>query len=304
MRETTGGTGAAQAIERVMDQRARLSRLSQLGGFARRFPLGAAGALTLLTLVLVAALAPQIAPYDPLEQDIPNRLTGPSSQFWLGTDDLGRDLFSRILFGARVSLYVGLMAVALGTVVGTPLGVASGYSGGWFDLLSQRIVDALMGFPSLVLAMVLVVALGASINNVTLAIGVMLAPRVMRLARSSALSIKEEVYVLAAQAIGASGLRVILRHVLPNALAPVFILATGYLGTAIIIEATLSFLGLGVPAPYPSWGNLLQLGTGGNLESAPWMAIFPGVALCVTIFSAAFLGDALRDALDPRLRGT
>ena len=276
----------------------------QLALFARRYPLGFAGGALLALMGSAAALAPFISPHDPIIQDIPNKLTAPSSLYWLGTDNFGRDVLSRVLYGARISLYVGFASVGLATIIGMLLGVASGYLGGIVDLALQRVVDMLLGFPGLILAMVMVVAMGASLNNVVLAIAVVFAPRVVRLARSSALSIKEEPYVLAAQSIGASHVRIILRHILPNALAPVFVLATGYLGTAIVVEASLSYLGLGVPPPNPSWGNMIFAGSRGNLEAAPWLSMFPGLALALVVFSFSFLGDALRDALDPRLRGT
>ena len=272
--------------------------------FARHYPLGFAGGVLLIMMITVAILAPLIAPYDPLGQDIPNKLAAPSSQFWFGADNFGRDVLSRVLYGARISLYVGFASVGLATVVGMLIGVASGYLGGVVDLVIQRVVDMLLGFPGLILAMVMVVAIGASLNNVVFAIAVVFAPRVVRLARSSALSIKEEPYVLAALSIGASHIRIMLRHILPNALAPVFVLATGYLGTAIVVEASLSYLGLGVPPPHASWGNMIFAGSRGNLEAAPWLSVFPGLALAFVVFSFSFLGDALRDAFDPRLRGT
>jgi peptide/nickel transport system permease protein len=295
--------GAAEPLS-VFVQRGSLHKLAWTAGrFAWGYPLGAAGGLMLLVMIFIAVFAPYVAPYDPLGQDVPNQYRSPGSPFWFGTDAFGRDSLSRIIFGARTSLYVGLMAVAFGSVSGTLLGVASGYMGGRFDIIVQRLVDAIMGFPSLVLALVLVVALGGSLNNVTLAIAVVFIPRAVRLARSSALSIKEEVYVAACQAIGASSLRVMFRHVLPNCLAPVFVLATGYLGTAVVTESSLSFLGLGVPPPHVSWGGMLNVGAHGHLEFAPWLAIFPGLAITLVVFAFAFLGDALRDALDPRLRG-
>lgn len=275
---------------------------SQILHFARRKPLGALGGIILVLVPLVAVLAPVIAPYDPVALNVPNRLNPPGAEFWLGTDTLGRDSFSRILFGARVSLYVGLVSVAIGTVVGLPLGVCSGYLGGKFDLLVQRVVDAAMGFPSLVLALILVVGLGPSLHSVTIAIAINLIPRMTRVARSSTLAVKAEVYVLAAKAIGCSSLRIMAWHVAPNTLAPVFVLATGYLGTAIVAEASLSFLGLGVPPPQPTWGGMLELAAKGYLEAAPWLAIYPGLALAVVVFAFALFGDALRDALDPRLR--
>jgi peptide/nickel transport system permease protein len=271
--------------------------------FVRYKPLGAVGGAILSLMVFVAIFAPYIATTDPTVQDASVRLDAPSSQALFGVDNHGRDVFSRVIYGTRISFYVGIMAVLIGTVTGVILGVTSGYAGGWFDLLVQRVVDALLGFPSIVLAMVLVVALGPSLTNVTLAIGLILIPRMTRLSRSSALSVKEEVYVTAAQAIGCSGLRIVGRHIVPNSLAPVFVLATGYLGTAIVTEASLSFLGLGIPPPAPSWGGMIQAGARGFMEAAPWLVVFPGLALSAAVFGFALFGDSLRDVLDPRLRG-
>jgi peptide/nickel transport system permease protein len=270
---------------------------------ARRYPVGFAGGVVLVLFALAAVCAPWITPHDPLVQDIPNKLASPSGQYLWGADNFGRDVLSRVIYGARVSMYVGFVSVGLATFIGTPLGVASGYLGGIADLVIQRFVDMFLGFPGLILAMVMVVALGASLNNVALAIGVVFLPRVVRLARASALTVKEEPYILAALATGAGSLRIMLKHVLPNSLAPVFVLATGYLGTAMVVEASLSFLGLGVPPPDPSWGSMIRAGASGNLEGAPWLSMYPGLALAVVVFSVSFLGDALRDALDPRLRG-
>jgi peptide/nickel transport system permease protein len=252
---------------------------------------------------LTAIFADVIAPYDPIKQDVPYRLRPPDESFWFGTDIYGRDVFSRIVYGARISLYVGILSVIVGTVVGMLLGASSGYFGGKYDLLMQRVMDALMGFPPIVLALILVVALGPSLNSVTVAIAITYMPRVARLARSSALAIKEEAYVDAARTIGCTAPRIMLRHVIPNSLTPVFVLATGQLGNAIVAEATLSFLGLGVPPPDPSWGGMLQFGAKGYLESAPWLTIFPGLALSSVVFAFALFGDALRDVLDPRLKG-
>ena len=302
MREIGGERGTVHAVQAALSTRSPRRWVSHVGRFALKYPLGAIGGATLLVIVFVAVFASQIAPYDPLFQDTPSRLQGPGIEFWFGTDSLGRDAFSRLVFGSRISLFVGLISVAIGTTTGTFLGVTSAYFGGWFDLQIQRVVDAFMGFPSLVLALVLVMALGGSLTNVTLAIAITLIPRMVRISRSSALSVKSEVYVLSAQALGCSSTRVVLRYIVPNSLAPVFVLATSYLGTAIVAEASLSFLGLGVPAPHPSWGGMLQFGARGYLEVAPWLAIFPGIALSLVVFSFSFLGDALRDALDPRLR--
>jgi peptide/nickel transport system permease protein len=270
--------------------------------FIRRQPVGAAGAAVLLVVSISALLADIIAPYDPILQDVPYRLRPPDESFWFGTDIYGRDVFSRIVYGARISLYVGIVSVVIGTVAGLIIGIASGYLGGTFDLWMQRIMDALLGFPPLVLALILVVALGPSLNSVTAAIAVTYTPRVARLARSSALAIKQEGYVDAARTIGCTTWRVMLRHVAPNSLTPVFVLATGQLGNAIVAEATLSFLGLGVPPPQPSWGSMLQFGARGYLESAPWLTLFPGLALSSVVFAFALFGDALRDVLDPRLK--
>jgi peptide/nickel transport system permease protein len=270
--------------------------------FIRKQPIGAAGAAVLILVLIAAIFADVIAPYDPILQDVPYRLRAPDESFWFGTDIYGRDVFSRIVYGARISLYVGIVSVVIGTVAGLLLGIASGYLGGNFDLWVQRIMDALMGFPPLVLALILLVALGPSLNSVTAAIAVTYIPRVARLARSSALAIKQEAYVDAARVIGCSTWRIMLRHVTPNSLTPVFVLATGQLGNAIVAEATLSFLGLGVPPPQPSWGGMLQFGARGYLESAPWLTIFPGLALSSVVFAFALFGDALRDVLDPRLK--
>jgi peptide/nickel transport system permease protein len=261
------------------------------------------GAVVLALLIAVAAAASLLATHNPTAQDGMNTLAPPGSDNWLGTDSFGRDLYSRIIFGARISLYVGFVSVLLGATVGTLVGVTSGYLGGKVDLLVQRVVDAFLGFPTLLLALIMMVALGGSINNVTLAIAIVFTPRFARLSRASALSVREEVYSLAAEAIGCRTMRIVLRHVLPNSLAPVFVLATGYLGQAIVTEAGLSFLGLGVPPPTPSWGGMLRQGADGYMEVAPGVSIFPGLALSIVVFSFAFLGDALRDILDPRLRG-
>ena len=304
MREAQRGTYTARAVQGALVLRAQKSRLASIPEFVLKYPLGAAGAAILLLLLLVAAFAPYIATHEPLGQDLPNRLTGPSTEFFFGTDNFGRDMFSRIVFGSRTSFYVGFVSVSLGTVIGVFVGVLSGYLGGRFDLLVQRLVDTLMGFPSLVLAMVMVVALGASLNNVVIAIAITMTPRFIRLSRATALSIKEEVYVLSARSIGCSTMRIILFHVLPNGMAPVFVVATQALGSAIVAEAGLSFLGLGVPPPAPSWGGMLRSGAVERLETAPWLAIFPGLALSVVVFSFALFGDALRDRFDPRLRGS
>ena len=276
---------------------------AQLILFFRKKPLGAIGGLALLMVIFTAIFADQIAPFNPIQENYPARLSPPTGEFLFGTDAYGRDMFSRVVHGARVSLYVGTFAVVIGTVFGVAIGIATAYFGGYLDLVFQRFMDALMGFPGLVLALALVVALGASLNNVVLAIAIGFIPRMGRLARATALQIKAEDYILAAHSVGLKPGRIMFLHVLPNSFAPIMVLATGYLGAAIITEASLSFLGLGVPPPYPSWGRMLQFAAKRWLEAAPWLSIFPGLALTVTVFGFNLFGDALRDVLDPRLRG-
>ena len=269
--------------------------------FVKAKPLGAMGAVILLLMIASAVFADQIAARDPLLQDIPNRLKSPGSEFLFGTDRFGRDMFSRVIYGTRVSLYVGLVSVAFSTAAGGLIGIASGYLGGKPDLLMQRVVDALMAFPTLVMALIIVAAFGSSISNVIIAIVVALTPRMVRISRAQALSVREELYIVASQSIGVKPFRVMIRHILPNSLAPIIVLATGYLAEAVIAEAALSFLGLGVPPPDPSWGRMLQEGAREYLEIAPWLTIFPGIALSLAVFGFTLFGDALRDVLDPRL---
>ncbi len=290
---------AEQLASQVRPKRTLAQNLTR---FARRKPLGAISAVVLILLILTAIFAPVIATHDPILQSGPERLQAPSSDHWMGTDNLGRDVFSRVVFGARISLEVGFFAIGLGTAFGLVIGVMSGYLGGKLDLVVQRFVDVLMGFPFIVLAMILVVALGASLWNVAIALSVAIVPRVIRLSRSSTLMVKEEMYVMAAQTIGVSLPRMVFVHILPNTLGPVFVLVTGALGGVIVAEAGLAFLGLGIPPPAPSWGGMLNVGARGYMEAAPWMVIFPGLALSTVVFTFSLLGDALRDVLDPRLR--
>ena len=292
----------SRAVEQSIALRPQKGWLWHVGRFARTKPLGAFGGFSVIAVVLIAIFAPVIATDDPVNQNAPLRLTSPGSEFLLGSDQFGRDVFSRIIFGARISLYVGLLSVLLSLVIGTVIGVGSAYSGGIVDMLLQRVIDTMLGLPAVVLSLVLVVSLGASLNNVTLAIALAYTPRMARLARSSAITVKAEDYVLASRAIGATPLRIVARHLLPNSLTAVIILATGYLGTAIVVEASLSFLGLGVPPPHPSWGRDILNGAQNFLEIAPWLAIAPGVALTFAVMGFNLFGDALRDTFDPRLR--
>lgn len=277
-----------------------------LGGtvarFARRWPLGAMALVFLGALVVAAILAPALAPYDPLEVHRIDRLTGPSSRYWLGTDAAGRDQLSRLIYGARVSLYVGIASICISTAVGTSLGVVSGFLGGAGDTVVQRLMDALMAIPALVMALTLVSLLGRDTNNVVLALAVVTTPTVNRVARAATLQVTSLPFVLAARSLGASNIRLLIRHILPNMVAPMIVLGASLIGAAILAEAGLSFLGLGVPPPQPTWGNML---TGDNrtvFEIAPWLVVFPGIAITVTVLAFNLLGDTLRDALDPRVR--
>lgn len=288
-----------------------LFRLRQQLWVLRRFvvtkPLGAAGGFVFLVIVFAAIFAPLVAPYDPYEfnlteEGMPVRLEGPGTTFLLGTDAIGRDVLSRIIYGARVSLMVGLGSVALGTTVGTIVGLISGYFSGKVDMVLQRGVDTLMAIPAIVLALAVMTMLQPGLINIILVISIVIAPGSARIVRATVLAIKENVYIEAARAVGASDTRIILRHILPNVLAPIIIVASIWVGNAIVIEAALSYLGLGTPPPTPSWGGMLALEGRRYLENAPWLAIAPGVAISLAVLAVNMLGDALRDVLDPRLR--
>ncbi|MEN8613676.1 ABC transporter permease [Dehalogenimonas sp. THU2] len=256
----------------------------------------------MLVVIASAAIFADLLPLkDPLAQDAFGRLLPPGEGFFFGTDNFGRDVFSRIVYGSRSSLYIAIVSVTLGTLIGTVVGTVSAYRGGWVDSLLQRITDALLGFPVLVLAIILVVALRPSANTVMIAIAVGITPQMVRLARSRSLSIKEETFILTARAQGVSSPRIVFKHVLPHAFSPILAYATGYVGIALIAESALNFLGLGVPPPSPTWGGILQESRS-YMEAAPWLAVFPGLVLSLTAFSFVFLGDAIRDRLDPRAR--
>jgi peptide/nickel transport system permease protein len=274
-----------------------------VGRLIKEKPLGAFGGVIVLGLLLCALLAPWIAthPYD--QTNVRNRLKPPSSQFYFGTDNLGRDIFSRIVYGARVSVTVGFGAVSIGLCLATIIGVGSGYIGGKADVLVQRLVDAQMAIPGLLLLLNIMAVLGPGLLNIILALGIVSAAGSSRIIRSAALSIKENQFVEAARAVGASHLRIILRYILPNIMAPIIIITTVSLGFVILIESALSFLGFGVPPPYPSWGEMLSGSGRSYMYKAPWMATWPGVAISLAVFGFNMLGDALRDLLDPRLRG-
>lgn len=270
--------------------------------FVKKQPLGAAGGVLMLLLVLTAAFADVIATHNPVRTDSAHTLAAPGPEFWLGTDNLGRDLFSRVIHGSRISLLVGVTSTLLGAILGGLVGLVSGYVGGKTDLVSQRVMDVMQGLPILILALVLAAALGPSLTNAIIAISVPIVPRMARVVRASVLTIRGLPYVEAARALGVGHLRTVFRHVMPNTMGPVIVLATAQLGGAILVEAALSFLGLGVPEPYPSWGRMLSIAAAEYAQKAPWLVVWPGLAISLAVFGTNLLGDALRDTLDPRLR--
>ena len=282
----------------------RLQAMSRgLWRLIKEKPLGAFGGVIVLGLLFCALLAPWIAthPYD--QTNVRNRLKPPGPQFYFGTDNLGRDIFSRIVYGARVSVTVGFGAVSIGISLATIIGVGCAYFGGKADILVQRLVDAQVAIPGLLLLLNIMAVTGPGLLNIILALGIVSAAGSSRIIRSATMTVKENQFVEAARAIGASHLRIILCYVLPNIMAPIIIITTVSLGFTILIESTLSFLGFGVPPPYPSWGEMLSGSGRSYMHKAPWMATWPGIAISLAVFGFNMLGDALRDLLDPRLRG-
>ena len=266
-------------------------------------PLGAAGLFVFVVLVVCALFAPVIATHDPIDNDVPNRFASPSSEHWFGTDQFGRDLFSRVVYGARTSLFVGLITVTLGTTTGSAIGIFSAYYPR-LDLIIQRAIDAMLAIPNLLLALAIVAVLGPSLMNTVAAIAIAFIPGSARVLRSQARAVKQRPFVEAARSIGASDLRILSRHIAPNCFAPYVILASTGLAAAILAEASLSFLGLGTPPPRPSWGQMLSGSVQQYATIAPWLAIFPGLAISIVVLGFNLFGDALRDTLDPRLRGS
>jgi peptide/nickel transport system permease protein len=276
---------------------------STLWWFVRRNPLGAVGGFLMVLLIGTAIFADVLATHNPVRTS-GRVLVPPRAEHWLGTDNLGRDLWSRVVHGSRISLVVGLASTLLGAGLGGLVGLVSGYLGGKTDLVVQRLMDIMQALPILVLALVMAAALGPSLMNTVIAISVVIAPRAARLIRSSVLAIREFVYIESARALGVGHGRVAFRHILPNTFGPFIVLVTAQLGGAILAEAALSFLGLGIPEPYPSWGRMLSIAAAEYAQKAPWLVVFPGVAISLAVFGTNLLGDALRDTLDPRLRGS
>jgi peptide/nickel transport system permease protein len=293
---------AAIAVPTAARPRARA--WTGIARFARKKPLGAAGGALILVMVVTALFAELLQTHDPIATNAAYTLGQPNLEHLLGTDHLGRDIYSRIVHGARVSLVVGVASTLLGSVFGGIIGLLSGYVGGKTDLVTQRLLDILQGLPLLVLALVMSAALGPSVQNVIIAISIPIIPRAARVIRSSVLSIREMQYIEAARSLGVRHLRIAFRHILPNTIGPFIVLCTAQLGSAILVEATLSYLGLGVPEPYPSWGRMLSVSAAEYAQKAPHLVLFPGIAISLAVFGSNLLGDALRDTLDPRLRGS
>jgi len=292
----------ARTESELTDQAEQRGWLSTARQFARRNPLGAAGGLVIVVMILVAVFADVIAPYNPVANTFDRMHEPPSLENWFGTDQFGRDVFSRIVYGARTALIVGFVSSFVGASLGLILGVASAYFGGRTDLIFQRVLDVFMAFPIIILALAVIAIFGTGTQNVIIAITIPFIPRCARVVRSTALAIREMPYVDAARACGFGHTRIILRHMVPNVMAPFLIMITAFVGQAILLEASLSYLGLGVQEPTPAWGLMLQGGAEEYAESAPWIAIFPGIAISLAVFGFSLFGDAVRDELDPKLR--
>jgi peptide/nickel transport system permease protein len=290
------------AIDTTDLDQLRLPLSTRLWQLIRKQPLGAAGAFIVIIMVVAATFANVLTPYDPVVNNLASMLQAPEINHWMGTDEFGRDILTRVIYGARTALSVGLTAAFLGATGGLILGVASAYFGGIFDLITQRIVDVVMAFPLIILALAVVATLGPGTQNVIVAITIPFIPTCARVVRSSALAIREIPYVDAARALGFSHARIILRHMVPNVMAPYLIMLSTFVGQAILLEAVLSYLGMGVQDPTPAWGLMLKGGAEEYLESAPWVSIFPGLAISLAVFGFNLFGDAMRDVLDPKLR--
>jgi peptide/nickel transport system permease protein len=302
--ETPEQVAPASPVDRAGSVARGFGWLTVVGRFVRRKPLGALGGVIVLGMLVMAAFAEQIAPYG-YDQTIRGaRMKPPSATHWLGTDNLSRDMWSRVVYGARVSITVGFLTVALAVVLASAIGVSSAYFGGAWDLVVQRVVDAWLSFPYLIIILSVMAVLGPGLGNVVISLAVLIAATNSRVIRSATLGVMQHTYIEAARAMGCGHARIILRHLLPNVAATVIILATIGLGAVILAESALSFLGFGVPPPHPSWGGMLSGSGRTYMFRAPWMAVWPGVAISLAVFGFNMLGDALRDVLDPRLRGS
>jgi peptide/nickel transport system permease protein len=277
-------------------------RGAQIAFLIRRYPLGAIGAMIMIVFIATAVFAHALTSFDPTATNPRVSLAPPGGEHVLGADFMGRDVFSRIVYGARISLAVGLGATSLGCVLGMFIGLLSGYFGGLTDLLVQRLIDVMQSLPLLVMALVMAASLGPSLTNTIIAIAIPLVPNVARIIRSNTLALREMPFVEAARAVGMSETRIAIVHVLPNTLAPLIVLATAQFGSAILVEAALAFLGLGIPEPHPSWGRMLSESAAEYVRTAPWLVLFPGIAISLVVFGTNLLGDAIRDILDPRQR--
>jgi peptide/nickel transport system permease protein len=298
MSAITDATVAAE-LEELRERKTVWQKTAEL---SRKNPLGAFGAAVVLVMIFAAVFADYITAYGPIDNNYEMMLVAPNVDYWFGTDQMGRDILTRIIYGARTALFVGLTAAIVGSTVGLVLGVGSAYFSGTFDLLFQRVMDVFMAFPLIILALAVVAIFGTDLQYVIAAITIPFIPRCARVVRSNALAIREIPYIDAARALGFSHTRIILRHMVPNVMAPYLIILTAAVGQAILLEASLSYLGLGVQEPTAAWGLMLQGGAEEYVESAPWAAVFPGLAITVAVFGFNLFGDAVRDTLDPRLR--
>ena len=297
--DATSQTIPEEEVEELAKSKPWLVSLFDL---IRQQPLGAAGAIIVIIMGFLAIFAEVVAPFDPVVNNFGSMHIPPDGTHWFGTDQFGRDVLSRLIYGARTALVVGFVSAFIGATAGLVLGVSSAYFGGLFDLIFQRVMDVFMAFPLIILALAVVSIFGTGVENLIIAITIPFIPRCARVVRSSALAIREIPYVDAARALGFNHRRIIIRHMVPNVMAPYLIMITAFVGQAILLEASLTFLGLGVQEPTPAWGLMLQGGAEEYAESAPWMAIFPGLAISLAVFGFNLFGDALRDVLDPKLR--
>ena len=300
---STSGTVALTPKAVVAQMEKTEGLLAKIRRFTKTSPIGALAGVVLLLLTLAALFADQVAPYFPLEADFRALRHPPSAAHWLGTDNLGRDVLSRLIYGARLSLFVAGVSTVISKVIGVAWGILTGYIGGTFDLISQRIVDVLLAFPGIILSMLLLAALGGGLGTVILAITILGIAGTVRVIRAVVLTVKEMAYVEAARSIGVPGFRIMLRHIAPQCIAPALVIFSASLGSAIFAEAALSFLGLGIPQPTPSWGNMLGGILADQFRPKWWLVVFPGVTISLTVLAFNLIGDALRDYLDPKLRG-